>query len=130
MTRQEVLTYCHDQYGTEPEYPWGDSPLAGVLRHRENPKWYGLVMDITADKVGIRSQQHIDVLNLKGDPDEIVHLREIPGFAPAYHMNKKHWFTVILPEIEDVEVVYHLIDKSYLLTGKFPKRKEKSDGTK
>ena len=120
LTREEVLNYCRDQYGTEPEYPWMETPLAAVLRHRDNAKWYGLIMDVTADKVGGRAGETIDILNLKGDPDEIIHIREMPGFAPAYHMNKKHWLTVILPEMKDPAVVFRLIDKSYDLTA--PKR--------
>ncbi len=123
MIRDDVLQYCRDQYGTDPEYPWMETPLAAVLRHRDNAKWYGLIMDVTADKVGGRAGETIDILNLKGDPDEIIHIREMPGFAPAYHMNKKHWLTVILPEIIDPEVVFRLIDKSYDLTA--PKRKQK-----
>lgn len=127
MTRREVLDYCRDNYGTEPEYPWEDTPRAAVLRHRDNAKWYGLIMDISGDKVGKNSKDVLDVLNIKGDPDDIVHIREMPGFAPAYHMNKKHWLTVILPEITDPEVVFHLLDKSYELTA--PKRRKPHAGT-
>lgn len=122
MTHEEVLNYCRDQYGTDPEYPWMDTPLAAVLRHRGNAKWYGLVMNVSADKVGGRAGKTVAILNLKGNPDEIVHIREMPGFAPAYHMNKKHWLTVILSEIKDAEVVFRLIDKSYDLTA--PKRRK------
>ena len=127
MTRQDVLDYCRNQYGTEPEYPWADSPQAAVLRHRDNAKWYGLIMDISGDKVGHASDESIDVLNLKGNPDDIVHIREMPGFAPAYHMNKKHWLTVILPDIENPDVVFRLLDQSYDMTA--PKRRKPHAGT-
>lgn len=128
MTRQDILDYCREQYGTEPEYPWMETPLACVLRHRENPKWYGLIMEISADKLGRASQERIDILNLKGDPEDIVHIREMPGFAPAYHMNKTHWLTVILPEISDPAVAFRLLDKSYLLTS--TRRKGNAHGSK
>ena len=128
MTIEEVLTYCREQYGTEPEYPWNDLPAAGVLRHRDNPKWYGVFMSVTADKLGRPTQERITILDIKGDPDDIVHIREMPGFAPAYHMNKKHWLTVILPEITDPAVVWVLIDKSYRMTGSMKKRKEHTNG--
>lgn len=128
MTRDDIFQYCRDQYGTEPEYPWADTPLAAVLRHRDNAKWYGLIMDVTADKVGGRTHEVIDILNIKGNPDDIVHIREMPGFAPAYHMNKQHWLTVILPEIRDPQVVFRLLDKSYDLTA--PKRRAKHGSEK
>ena len=127
MTRQDVLDYCRNQYGTEPEYPWADSPQAAVLRHRDNAKWDGLSMDISGDKVGRASDESIDVLNIKGNPDDIVHIREMPGFAPAYHMNKKHWLTVILPDIENPDVVFRLLDQSYDMTA--PKRRKPHAGT-
>lgn len=44
MTRKEVFTWCKQQYGTEPEYPWNDWNV--VLRHTDNQKWYGLISEI------------------------------------------------------------------------------------
>lgn len=57
--------------------------------------------------------------NLKCDPDEAVMLRDIfDSVLPGYHMNKRHWNTVVLdgdvprPEIE------RMIDRSYGLVVK------------
>lgn len=44
MTRQEVLSWCKQQYGTEPEYPWNDWNV--VLRHTDNQKWNALIMEV------------------------------------------------------------------------------------
>ena len=121
MTRQALLDYCREQYGTEPEYLWADTPHAAVLRHRDNTKWYGLVMEVTGDRVGLAADQRVDILNVKDIPDEIVHICDMPGFAPAYHMNKRHWLTVILPAFSDPAVVFRLLDRSYDLTA--PKRR-------
>lgn len=36
-------------------------------------------------------------INLKCDPEEVEELRErYEGVLPGYHMNKKHWNTVLL----------------------------------
>ena len=43
MTRQELFTWIRQQYGTEPEYPWHD--WNAVLRHNDNNKWYGVVLE-------------------------------------------------------------------------------------
>ena len=40
-----------DRYGTEPEYPWHD--WNAVLRHNDNNKWYGVVLEVSADKLGL-----------------------------------------------------------------------------
>ena len=49
MTRKEVFEYCRQQYKTEPDYPWHD--WNAVLRHSDNGKWYGLVMEVDRGKI-------------------------------------------------------------------------------
>lgn len=126
MTREMILAYCREQYGTEAEYLWMDTPDAGVLRHGATKKWYGVLMTVPCDRLGREGTALLDVLDVKGDPDDIVHIRELPGFAPAYHMNKKHWLSILLGEVTDEEMVYRLIDKSYALIAP----KEKKHGRK
>ena len=52
--------------------------------------------------------------NLKCDPDEAQALRDIfSGVLPGYHMNKKHWNTVLLEgSVPDYEVE-RMMDRSY-----------------
>ncbi len=58
-------------------------------------------------------------LNLKCDPDEALALRDVfEAVIPGYHINKKHWNTVILDgSIPDAEVE-RMIDRSYGLVVK------------
>jgi predicted DNA-binding protein (MmcQ/YjbR family) len=54
-------------------------------------------------------------MNLKCDPDRAVELREeYSGIQPGYHMNKKHWNTLILdgsvPSALVRELIYHSYD--------------------
>lgn len=53
-------------------------------------------------------------VNLKCDPERAVELRErYDGIQPGYHMNKKHWNTVLMDgTIPDV-LTKELIDHSY-----------------
>lgn len=55
-------------------------------------------------------------LNLKCDPAKAEILRELyPAIIPGYHMNKRHWNTVILDgSIPDAEIL-SMIDDSYAL---------------
>lgn len=55
-------------------------------------------------------------INLKCDPERSLELREQYNcINPGYHMNKKHWNTVIIDgEIED-SLLLELIDHSYEL---------------
>lgn len=59
----------------------------------------------------------IDVLNVKCEPDMVAVLAHQEGFAPAYHMNKRHWLTVRLDGSVSREQIFHLLDISYELTG-------------
>ncbi|MBR2522363.1 MAG: MmcQ/YjbR family DNA-binding protein, partial [Coriobacteriales bacterium] len=43
-------------------------------------------------------------------------LRSIPGIFPAYHMNRKHWITVVLDDTLADEEVARLIETSFELT--------------
>ena len=101
MTRQELFTWIHQQYGTEPEYPWHDRNA--VLRHKDNNKWYGVVLEVSADKLGLPETGIMDVLNVKSDPLLIGSLRGQDGYFPAYHMNKEKWLSIQLgkPELDD-----------------------------
>ena len=62
-------------------------------------------------------------INLKCDPERAVNLRErYDSVQPGYHMNKKHWNTVILDGKIPTKEVLAMIDHSYELV--FDARKE------
>lgn len=58
--------------------------------------------------------------NVKCDPDEAIALREeYPDtILPGYHMNKKHWNTIIVDGRLSAKELFAMIDKSYKLVGK------------
>ena len=114
MTRQELFTWIRQQYGTEPEYPWHD--WNAVLRHNDNNKWYGVVLEVSADKLGLPKAGIVDVLNVKSDPLLIGSLRR-----------QDKWLSIQLgkPELDDA--IKDLLSLSYELTAP-KKRNLKSSG--
>lgn len=53
-------------------------------------------------------------INLKVDPEVGIELRErYTSVQEAYHMNKKHWITVIVDGKISDKLVYQWIDNSY-----------------
>lgn len=55
-------------------------------------------------------------INLKAIPEQAVILRELyPAVIPGYHMNKRHWNTVILDDSLADDAVLGMIDESYRL---------------
>ena len=63
MTRQDLFEWVRKEYGTEPEYPWHDRNA--VLRRKDNGKWYGVVLEVSDDKLGPPEKDFVDVLNVK-----------------------------------------------------------------
>lgn len=114
MTRQELFTWIRQRYGTEPEYPWHD--WNAVLRHNDNNKWYGVVLEVSADKLGLREACIIDVLNVKSDPSLIGSLCRQGGLFPAYHMNKEKWISIQLCKPELDNAIKDLLSLSHELT--------------
>lgn len=76
----------------------------GVFVQKVGGKMFALYTD---DDDGLR-------LNLKCDPDRAVALRERhESIIPGYHMNKKHWNTLILDGSLPAGLVKELIRHSY-----------------
>jgi len=59
--------------------------------------------------------------NVKCDPDQAVELREEypENVLPGYHMNKKHWNTIIVDGYLSKKLLLQFVDDSYKLVGKF-----------
>ena len=114
MKRKELFDWCRQQYGTEPDYPWND--WNAVLRHTDNNKWYGVVLEVNRRKLGLADEGIADILNVKCDPVMIGSLRMQSGFYPAYHMNKDKWISIMLDRPETDETIKDLLTLSYELT--------------
>ena len=123
MNRKDFLKYCLDIYGTSPDYPFNEDFETAVLRHTDNRKWYAIVMRVPRRKFGFDSDEVIDVVNLKLPTEMFGSFGTTDGVYPAYHMNKLHWISVLLPDAPD-DVVQFLVNVSFEAT-KSSKKKEK-----
>ena len=115
-TRDGVLRYVYENYGTKSEKPWANDFYSEVLRQKSNKKWYGVIMRVQKNKVGLSGEEFVDILNVKCEPEMVATLVYQKGLAPAYHMNKTHWITIILDGTVPDNEIYSLLDISYGLT--------------
>lgn len=115
MTKQELLHWVKNEFGTEPEYLWAKYPGYVVLRNK-NGKWYGVIMNVPKNKFRIDSDEVVDVLNVKADMTLIDMLVSQPGFFRAYHMNKLQWVSVFLDGSAPDESIRYLLAVSYDMT--------------
>ena len=122
MTKQQFLSYCLSTYGTSPDYPFEEDFVTAVLRHADNKKWYALVMRVSRRKFSFDSDEIIDVVNLKLPTEMFGSFGTDDGVYPAYHMNKLHWISVLLPDSPD-DVVQFLVNASYEATKDKRKRR-------
>ena len=125
MTKQQFLEYCLNTYGTLPDYPFDEDFETAVLRHADNRKWYAIVMRVSRRKFGFESDEIIDVVNLKLPTEMFSSFGAADGVYPAYHMNKLHWISVLLPDAPR-DVVSFLTNASFEATkSKIKQRKAK-----
>ena len=122
MIKQEFFKYCLSTYGTSPDYPFDEDFETAVLRHTDNRKWYAIVMRVSRRKFGFDSDEVINVANLKLPTEMFGSFGAADGVYPAYHMNKLHWISVLLPDAPD-DVVQFLVNVSFEATRRKPKKK-------
>jgi predicted DNA-binding protein (MmcQ/YjbR family) len=116
MKRQQLIDYIDKKYEAKPDYPWEKFPDYAVFRHSGNEKWFALLMEIPAEKIGLDQDARVDVFDLKVAPEMAGSLRKKPGIYPAYHMNKEHWITVLLDGPLSAQDIHSLVEDSFRLT--------------
>jgi len=109
MNIEEFREYCLAKPATSESLPFDDKTLV----FKVHKKMFTLS--------GIESFSSI---NLKCEPEYAIELREeYDGIQPGYHMNKKHWNTVLTDGSVPDELIYELIDHSYELVTRGLRRK-------
>jgi len=124
--RRRVEAYIEETYGVVPEMLWKDSDSAAI-RHNADKKWFGIIMPgIAWRKLRVDRDGVVDVMNVKCDPVILPSLIDDAGLFPAYHMNKQHWISIVLDGSVQLEKIIWLIDTSYMMTLKKPKKQRKT----
>ena len=115
-TREAMLRYALESYGTEPDCPFAGDTDSLVLRHESSGRWFALLMRVKKSALGLGGEERIDVMNVKIDPALAVSLRGRPGILPAYHMNREHWVSVLLGGEVPMQLACALMDMSFEAT--------------
>lgn len=105
---QRIAALYHDA----PAFLWDSTPDAGVFRHRGSEKWYAIIMHVAGSKVQSTAAS-LDIINVKVNEHESSTLWQEKGFAPAYHMNKKHWITIYLDDTLSDDQIMRYVEASY-----------------
>ena len=81
-------------------------------------KWYGLMMEVPLQKLGVTSKADALILNVKIHPEDKERLLSTDGIFEAYHMNKKHWISIALNVCTDDALIKECIYTSYKCVAK------------
>ena len=111
-TREEAIAACQRFAGVVEEYPIDDLNWT-AMRHSENKKIFALIFE----------RQGQIWINLKADPvhGELLRL-QYSSVRPAYHMNKRHWISLVLDGGMNAADIAALLAESYRLTAAHPGR--------
>jgi len=115
---RELIAYVRDTYGDELEFLWEKFPDNAVWRRKDNNKWYGALLTVSKRKLGLRSDEMIEIIDLRISPDELDRLLDGVRYLPGYHMNKRNWYTICLDGSVVTDEIMKRIDCSYCLAGK------------
>ena len=111
MNIESLREYCLSKPGVEETLPFGPDTLVYKVG--------GKVFLLT----GLDSEQLR--INVKCDPDKAIELREeYPCVQPGYHMNKKHWNTIVVDGSISSKQLKEWIDWSYELVAKKSTKKK------
>ena len=110
MEVDELQNYLKSKTSTPEEQPFGPQ----VLVYKVKGKMFAT----------LGFDEGLGRTNLKCDPEKSLDLRDrYESIIPGYHMNKKHWNTLILDGSLPAKLICKLVDHSYeLVVAKLPKK--------
>ncbi len=106
MNIEQLREYCLSKPGASESFPFGEETL--VFKAHEK---IFLLASLNSSPLQF---------NVKCAPEKALELREQHGcILPGYHMNKKHWNTVIIDGTLSTKQFKEMIDESFdLVKGK------------
>ena len=113
MNIEELREYCISKKGTTESFPFDKVTL---------------VFKVMNKMFALTSLNKDLSINLKCNPDKAIELREVyAAVLPGYHMNKKHWNTIMINETVSQQLIKEWIDNSYDLVVKSLPKKVKEE---
>lgn len=113
---KEIINYVRKKYKDELEYLWEKFDNNAIWRNKQNNKWYGVLLTIPQNKLGLKSDNIIEIIDLRYQKEEIEKIIDNNKIFAGYHMNKKSWITIKLDGSLDNNEIFELIDNSYKLS--------------
>jgi predicted DNA-binding protein (MmcQ/YjbR family) len=107
MDIEQLRNYALSKPNTEESFPFGDDTLVFKVKGK-------IFLLFGVDNQPLQ-------FNVKCNPDKAIELREAfpDAVLPGYHMNKKHWNTIVVNGKLSNQQLKEMVDNSYnLVKGK------------
>lgn len=102
MNIEQIREYCLKKKGVTEEFPFDEETLVFKVMGK-------MFLLASLDSIPLQ-------FNLKCEPEKAIELREeYEAVRPGYHMNKRHWNTIIIDGSIPARNIYEWIDDSYNL---------------
>jgi predicted DNA-binding protein (MmcQ/YjbR family) len=96
---ESFRSFCLSKKGVTEEFPFGEDTL---------------VYKVMGKMFALTNLESFESINLKCDPEIGVQLREqYSSVSPGYHMNKKHWITVLMDGSISDQLIRQWTEDSY-----------------
>jgi len=107
MNIESLRDYVMNKPSVTESFPFGDSVIVFKVKDK-------IFLLVPLDSTPLQ-------FNVKCDPEKAIELREnyTASVLPGFHMNKKHWNTVIVNGTLSNRELLAMVDDSYQLVGKF-----------
>jgi predicted DNA-binding protein (MmcQ/YjbR family) len=100
MNIEQIREYCLNKKGVTEEFPFNEETLVFKVMGK-------IFFLASLEKVPLQ-------INLKCEPENALELREkYESVLPGYHMNKKHWNTIVNDGSVPPKELLEWIDQSY-----------------
>jgi predicted DNA-binding protein (MmcQ/YjbR family) len=119
MDYQQARDYLLARPEARESFPFGLEVAVFKIKHK---MFATLGLKVEAGK-----ESKTTNMNLKCDPQEALMLRDIfDAIKPGYHMNKRHWNTIVFDNSLPDGEIERMIDRSYALVVKGMTRKQRA----
>lgn len=115
---QQLIGYVRERYGDELEYLWDKLPDCAIWRRKDNRKWYGAILTVQYRKLGIDREGMVEIIDMRMEPTELEKSVDNVTYFRGYHMNKKHWVTMLLDGTAPYDEIVRRLDESYTMAKK------------
>lgn len=113
-----LIEYVRERYGDVLEFLWENTPDCAIWRRKDNRKWYAVILTVKYIKLGIEREGTVEIIDMRMDPAELENAVDGVTHFRGYHMNKKHWVTMLLDGSAPYGELLRRLNESYALAAK------------